>query len=196
MLYVAETFWLSLTLSQSTDRQRGVKGNLYCCAFYFFALKTRQWRSLADRVLNLNIMIWILLFRAPQEVGVRPKATTWPHVLAGAAERSDYSYCIASKLFNRPSYFLTCRTWKYSCPVSTDGYRIIKFGAPWRNTVSGKLSYLSCTWFLQSRHSRAHFQPTIYMATSGLHRFPNVHKTAWRRSSGAAWAVLADYQLV
>ena len=67
----------------------------FCCALYnFFSLGFRQWRSRADRVVNLNTTIRLPLF---WRTWTRARARTRPHVLAWHMGR-DYSYCRASEL--------------------------------------------------------------------------------------------------
>ena len=71
---------------------------LYCCALYnFFFLGFRQWRSRADRVVNLNTTIQLALF---WRTWTRALASTRPHVLAWHVGR-DYSYCGALELTGR-----------------------------------------------------------------------------------------------
>ena len=63
---------------------------LYCCALYdFFFLGFCQWRSLADRVLTLNMSIWLPLFWSTAPLGIGLGATgpglgnmCWPGKLA------------------------------------------------------------------------------------------------------------------
>ena len=68
---------------------------LYCCALYnLFFLGFRQWRSRADRVVNLNTTIQLPLF---WRTSTRARARTRPHVWAWQMGR-DYSDCRASEL--------------------------------------------------------------------------------------------------
>ena len=70
---------------------------LYCCALYIFFLGFRQWRSRADRVVNLNTTIRLALF---WRTWTRARAHTRPHVLAWHMGR-DYSDSRASELTDR-----------------------------------------------------------------------------------------------
>ena len=64
---------------------------------YIFFLGFRQWRSRADRVVNLNTTIRLPLF---WRTWTRARASTRPHVLAWHMGR-DYSDCRASELTDR-----------------------------------------------------------------------------------------------
>ena len=63
-------------------------------SLYFVFRGLRQWRSRADRVVNLNTTIWLPLF---WRTWTRARANTRPHVLTWHMGR-DYSYCRASEL--------------------------------------------------------------------------------------------------
>ena len=68
---------------------------LYCCPLYnFFFLGFRQWLSCADRVVNLNTTILLLLF---WRTWTWARARTCPHVRAWHRGR-NYSYYRNSEL--------------------------------------------------------------------------------------------------
>ena len=65
---------------------------LYCCALYnYFFLKFRQWRSLTDSVLTLNMNIRLPLFWSTWSSASGPDSAT----CAGLAHGRDYSDCRA-----------------------------------------------------------------------------------------------------
>ena len=65
-----------------------------CALYNFFFLGFCQWRSRADRVVNLNTIIQLPLF---WRTWIRAQASTRPHVQAWQMSR-DYSCCRASEL--------------------------------------------------------------------------------------------------
>ena len=95
----AETLCSASAILRGTEPVSALtRALVYCCTLQnFLLLGFCQWRSRADRVVNLNTTIWLPLF---WRTWTRARASTRPHVLAWHMGR-DYSDCRASELTDR-----------------------------------------------------------------------------------------------
>ena len=91
----AETFCSPLSISRGTEPVSAMTLALFILlrSLFFFPLGFRQWWSRADRVLTLNINIWLLLFLSTWS-GARGQDSA---TCAGLGHGRDYSDCRASE---------------------------------------------------------------------------------------------------